>query len=451
MKQMKQFKVIAVIFTVLLGVMIFSGCSQTAPPADTTTGGDTTATTPATPSGQPTSIKIGILNPTTGPLAGMGEGTPFLDDYFKDYINNTLGGIKMSDYDSPLPVETVLYDTESNPDKVSDLTTKLITDDKVNIIITRHTPDTVVPATVVAEQYGVPCIAMDCPSGAWLGQGDHKWSFLAHTSAQSYWDAYSSIWEAAGYKAGDANATLGWVFADDLDGTTLSPDYAACATAAGYKMLDPGLYASGTNDYSSLIKQFKDANIEVVFGVMNNPEFATFWTQCLQNNFKPKVVVIGKAFMLESQAMAIGATLMDGICNEVWWDVHFPYTSSLMGWTCMQYGDWYNQQTGLTAASPQGAKLASWEILIDALNRSANVDPDSIRQALLATDLDTIMGHINYTTTDNPNYCPLACVGGQWILQPDGSLKQEIVGNPDPSNGIPITAPIKTSGFAWDK
>jgi len=447
---MKKMKVFALVFAVLLGLLVFAACgNQAAPPSDAQSGGDKPAAT--APSGDhPSAIKVGVLNPSTGVLAGMGEGTPFLDEWFKDYINNELGGFYISDYDATLPIELIIYDTKSNPDEVAEMTAKLVTDDGVDVIIPRHTPDTVVPATIVAEQLGVPTIATDCPAGAWLGQGDHYWTFLAHPYGATYWDAYSSIWEAAGYGPGQADSVLGWVFADDLDGTILSPEYAEFAFAEGYEILDPGLYASGTNDYSSLIKQFKDAKIEVVFGVMNNPEFATFWTQCLQNNYKPALVVIGKAFMLESQAQAIGAEIMDGICNEVWWDVHFPFKSDLMGWTCMEYGDWYYEQTGMKAASPQGAKLASWEILIDTFGRTANLERETIRAAIGATDVGTIMGRIVYTESFAPNYSPTVCVGGQWFLQPDGSLVQEIVGNGDPSNGVPITAQIRTSGRAWE-
>ena len=441
-------KKIAILLVILMSLSVFAACGGTTPAASPS--GSTAPSGSAAPSGNhPTAIKVGVLNPSTGALAGMGEGTPYLDNYFVDYINNTLGGIYIKDYDAKLPVQLVYYDTGSSSDNASALTAKMITEDKVNIILARHTPDMVVPTTATAEQYGVPTIATDCPGGPWLGQGDHYWSFLSAPDDQTYYNAYSSIWKAAGYKAGDANATIGLIFANDVDGTILGPSYKEKAETDGFKTLDPGLYAAGTNDFTSLIQKFQQNNIEIVFGVMINPEFSAFWAQCQQLGYQPKVVVVGKAYMLESQALAVGADLMDGMCNEVWWDVHFPFVSKTMNQSASAFGDKYLADTGNKAAGPQGAKYASWELLIDVLSRSANLDAETIHSAIAATDLDTIMGHIKY---NDLNFCPTVCVGGQWVLNADGkTMSQEIVSNPDASNGIVTTAPVKTSGFAWQK
>jgi len=181
---------------------------------------------------------------------------------------------------------------------------------------------------------------------------------------------------------------------------------------------------------------------------MTNPEFGAFWSQCQQLGYKPKIVVVGKAYMLASQVDAIGRDLMDGIFNEVWWHKTFPYVSKLTGHTCMDFDRIYTEGTGKIAAGPQAAKYASIEVMYDVLSRSANLKPETIREALAATDLDTIMGHIKY---NEQNYCPTVCVGGQWVKNPDGSMSQEIVSNGRPDNGIKTTAKIKLEGRAWEK
>jgi branched-chain amino acid transport system substrate-binding protein len=396
----------------------------------------------------PASIKVGVINCSTGVLAAMGEGTPWTEDYFTDYINNTLGGIYFEDYGKKLPVEVKIYDNESSVTKASELTAKAITEDGVDVILARHTPDLVVPISAVADSYGVPCIAFDCPLGPWIANGPYEWAFLAHTDSPTYVKAYSSIWKAAGYVAGEPNATIGLIFANDTDGTVLSPQYKSELEKDGWTCLDPGLYTAGTTDYSNLIQQYKDNNIEVIFGTMVNPEFAAFWVQCQQMGYQPKIVVVGKAYMLESQALAVGADLMDGICLEGWWHESFPYNSDITGMTNQEFAAKYAEEMGVDCNAPEAANFASWEVMIDALTRAANLEPETVREAIAATDLNTVMGHVVY---QDDNGCPLPCVGAQWVLQPDGSLKQEIVSNGEPSNGISTTAEIKTSGFAWMK
>ncbi len=449
---MKKFKALYLLLSIAMIIAITAGCAS----SSTTSSNDSSTGTPAasstsTPSGDiPASIKIGIPNCTTGPLAGMGEGTPWLEDNFKDYVNNELGGIYIKDYDKKLPIEFVIYDNASSSVNTSDLTTKLITEDEVNLIIANHTPDLVIPISNVAETYEMPTIAFDCPVGPWVGDGKtpHKWTFLAHVETQTYYDAYASIWKSAGYVAGADNATLGLIFANDADGTVLGPTYKAAAEADGYKTLFPGAYTAGTTDFSSLIQEYKKAGIQIIFGTMTNPEFAAFWTQCQQLGYQPPIVVVGKAYMLSSQVDAIGRDLMDGIGNEVWWHKTFPYTSKLTGKTCKDFADYYFKGTGKDAAGPQAAKYASLEVMVDALSRSANLEPETIRAAIAATDIDTIMGHIKY---NEQNVAPTVCVGGQWVKNADGTMTQEIVGNGKPDNGIATTAKIKTTGLAWQK
>ena len=51
-----------------------------------------------------------------------------------------------------------------------------------------------------------------------------------------------------------------------------------------------GLYPPLSDDFSSQIAEMKKANAEIVCGIFNPPQFATFWTQCAQQGFKPKIV-----------------------------------------------------------------------------------------------------------------------------------------------------------------
>ncbi len=57
------------------------------------------------------------------------------------------------------------------------------------------------------------------------------------------------------------------------------------------------------------------------------------------------------------------------------------------------------------------------------------------------------MGHIVY---QDDNGCPLPCVGCQWILQPDGSLKQEIVATAIPATAFRLPR-NQDFRFAWMK
>jgi len=94
----------------------------------------------------------------------------------------------------------------------------------------------------------------------------------------------------------------------------------------GYALIDPGRYQPLNDDFSSFISAFKDADCEIVTGNMIPPDFASFWSQAAQQNFKPNVVAIGKALLFPSVIDSLGDR-GDGLTLEIWWSPNHPFTS----------------------------------------------------------------------------------------------------------------------------
>ena len=87
-------------------------------------------------------ILIGRPNPATGPLAGFGEASPWADEQAIEAINKK-GGIYIKEYGKKVPVKMKMLDTESNPTKAAELAHRLILNDKIDLMVVLHTPDTV--------------------------------------------------------------------------------------------------------------------------------------------------------------------------------------------------------------------------------------------------------------------------------------------------------------------
>jgi len=380
-------------------------------------------------------VLVGIINPATGALAGFGEGEDWVQNQFLDYVNNELGGIYIKDYDTKLPIKFITYDSESDTTKATDLAQKLITDDKVDLIIVRHTPETVNPVTAVAERFQVPCISMDAPVDAWLAEGPYEWVYHAFWNLDSMYACYHSLWQKAGFGPG---AKVGLLFANDADGTAWASVFNSKIVADGYVLVDPGQYPVMTQDFSDIIQLFIREGVDIVCGTNINPDFATFWRQAKQLGFKPGFVTMGKAYLLESDAMAIGADLMDGLAGEVWWSPTHPFKSALTGLTPKDLADKYLADTGRKITQPMGCKYTTFEILADVLSRTASLDKNDIIASLAATDLDTVFGHVKYNS-DHYSLTPLT--GGQWRKNSSGGLDLIIVDNSQNPN-IPTTGDL---------
>jgi branched-chain amino acid transport system substrate-binding protein len=144
-------------------------------------------------------ILIGRPNPTSGPISAFGESTPWVDERILAEINKD-GGLFIKETGKKLPVRVKIVDTESDPSKAADVASKLILQDKVDLMIVLHTPDTVNPVSAVCERYQVPCISSDAPIESWLTGGPYKWTFHFHFSVPQIVDSFISMWDSVADK-----------------------------------------------------------------------------------------------------------------------------------------------------------------------------------------------------------------------------------------------------------
>ncbi len=378
-------------------------------------------------------ILVGRVAPLTGPLASFGQGTPFMEEKAVEKINAE-GGIYVEEYGKKLPLKFIIADSESNPTKASEAATKLITKDKVDVMIVSHTVDTVNPVSAACERYGKACISVDAPVDAWLDGGPYYNSFHAFFNTKNELDCFIDAWDLT-----TTNKKVGLLAANDAEGIEIAGAIKAAANARGYEVVDPGRYTTGSSDYTSIIKELKKEGCDVIVGVMITPDFATFWKQCHQQSYVPKVTTIAKATLFEADVNAIGEGLGDGVISEVWWTPNHPYVSSLTGQSNKELGAMWTEKFGTNPPATVGYKHANVELLVDILTRAKSLDTDKIVKAAAATDIDTCVGHVKY---DDRHASVQALVTGQWVMQADGSWKQEIIANTQIPE-LPVTAEIK--------
>ncbi len=385
----------------------------------------------------PDVIKVGVVNPTTGDLAGLGEGTPWVDQLMVDYINDELGGIYLAEYDATIPVEFIVYDSQSSSTLASELAQKLVEEDKVDLLIARHTPDTAIPVDTIAERYGVPCISVEMPTDVWVANGPFEYSLHAHWVLEDVASAFIALWQQQGYGPG---STVGFLLPSDADGIMFREYFTPLLTEMGYNIVDPGEYPVGTSDFTSIIEAFKSGGVEVVLGINITPDFGSYILQAEQMGFSPDVVTNAKATLTVADAESIGADLIDGMCTEVWWSVDRGFTSELTGMTSQEFADLYMEEVGRTITPPMASKYASYELLYYALTEAGTLDADAIMDALATFDAETMMGFVKY---NEDGYSALPVTGGQWQVNEAGEIELIIVDTSnDPS--LPTTGTMES-------
>ena len=104
----------------------------------------------------------------------------------------------------------------------------------------------------------------------------------------------------------------------------------------------------------------------------------------------------------------------NNISTEVWWTPSHPFSSSLTGQSAAELAGAYTGATGKQWTQPIGFTHALFEVAIDALQRADERSPEAIRDAIASTELDSVVGNINFSNGPVPNVAKTPLVGGQW-------------------------------------
>jgi branched-chain amino acid transport system substrate-binding protein len=371
-------------------------------------------------------IKLGYVSPQTGPLAPFAEADNFILSTFR---NTVKGGLKIGN--STHPVEVVVKDSQSNPNRAADVAKELIVRDKVDLMLVASTPETTNPVSTQCEIDEVACISTVAPWQPWFvgrqanpAGGPPAWkpfNFTYHFfwGLEDIISVFTNMWGQV-----PTNKSVGGLFPNDGDGNAWGDKqigFPPVLEKGGYKLTDPGRYQNLTDNFSAQITAFKNANCEIVTGVVIPPDFTTFWKQALQQGFKPKVASVGKALLFPVAVEALGK---DGnnLSSEVWWSPNHPFKSSLNGMAAKALADAYTASSKKQWTQPIGFVHALFEVAVDALKRTAQVgDAKATVAAIAATNLDTVVGKVAWNGANLPpfaakNVAKTPLVGGQWRI-----------------------------------
>ena len=373
-------------------------------------------------------VKIGYVSPKTGPLAPFAEADDFVLKGVRDRLKD---GVKIGN--QVHPVEIIVKDTQSNPNRGAEVSADLILKDKVDIIMGAGTPDTTNPLSDQAEVNEVPCITSDAPwQPYFFGRGGNPakgfdWTYHFFWGLEDVIGVFLNLWNSL-----PSNKTVGALWPNDADGNAWGDPklgFPGALKGAGFKLVDPGRYQAPSDDFSAQIAEFKKNNVEIVSGVMIPPDFTTFWTQAAQQGFKPKIVTVGKALLFPTAVEALGDRAI-GLSSEVWWTPSHPFKSSLTGVTAGQLAAAYEAATKKQWTQPIGFRHALFEVATDVLKRTKSVDStEAIIESIRTTNLNTIVGNVNWDGKPVKNVSKTLLVGAQWVRGTKYKYDLQVVNN----------------------
>jgi branched-chain amino acid transport system substrate-binding protein len=420
---------------VLGGGALLEACSSGIQGASSSS---TSSTSKASSSGGGTSkeITIGWIHPVTGSLAGFGYPDAWVTQQVMaspQYKNGfKIGG-------TTYKVNVKSYDSQSSVTLAGSLAKQAIQQDNVDLLFASSTPETVNAVASQAETLGTPLICSNVPWESWYGNlGGNiqkptlvpKYTVMYFLGAEHLAECFIPMWNRIGAKYGN-NHLVAAAFPNDADGNAFRAVFPPILKGAGYNMALSSAYTDGLTNYTSMISQFKSSGADFFTNGPLPPDFATMWTQALQQGFKPKLATVAKVLLFPTDAYAMGSKVYN-IATDSWWVPSLPWHSSLTGETCPQLADAFTAD-GHGQPNANISNYTLFEIAYQALTSVDNPhDHEAVAAALHKVKLpEAVAGPIDYTSSKNPapGVAITPPVGIQWQKGTKYPLEAVVVDN----------------------
>ena len=351
------------------------------------------------------SLKMGAVVPLTGRYGAGGAQIRAGYEFAVEHLNATggvlVGGVNM-------PVELVLLDDESDATKTVARLETLAAQGVVGYL-GGFGSDLHAAAASVAEKNRIPYLGV-----AFALQKIH---------AQGFRYLFSPFWKSPDIgqatqglltliPAADRPKTVA-IFQEKTDwGREMAAAWTEAGKTGGYQVVVHGEYAPGAKDFSDLILKAKSANVEVVLALPTPPDGMTMVKQMKELGYTPKLSLFIRAPDAQIWSQNLGKD-GDYMVLAAGWH------HAMKGAGVRELNDAHQKKFGRPADPLVGPAYACVEILAAAVTRAGFPDREKVRDAIAATNLNTVIGAVKFRP-DGTGIVPQALL--QWV-----SGKQELV------------------------
>jgi len=332
-------------------------------------------------------VKIGVLMPLTGNAAAAGQASKAAIEVAAEIVNNghpelsnlplaataglpRLGGAKL---------DVVFVDHQGNPSLAQQLATRLITEDKVNVLMGAYQSSCTFTATPVAERYGIPFMVGDSSALNITTRG-LKYVFRSTPIATDYARTYMRFF-ADMKKEGRAINSIAIVNENTDYGTSVGDAIEAEAKKNNVPVAIRIPYIASSTDVTAQVLQLKDKKPDVVIFISYTADSILYIKTMKNLDYRPPMVLGDDSGFSDPSFVPAIADIGQGLMNRSAWDIGKP------GSTTYKINEMYKAKTGRDLDDTSGRNMQGFLALAEAIDRAGSADAEKIRDALVKTDL----------------------------------------------------------------
>jgi len=276
-------------------------------------------------------------------------------------------------------VEMVLYDDKSDPATGVRLYERLITQDKVDVVLGPYSSAISEAVANVNERYKMPMVAPMASTTSIFKKG-RKFIFMVQSPAEVYLEGMLDMAARRGLK------TVAIINEDTLFPKATAQGTAELAKKKGLQVVFVEAYPKGNTDFSAIMAKIRAANPDVLGAATYFDDAVAITRQMKELGVNPRMygVTVGGDLPRFYELLGKNAEFIYGSTQ---WEPELPYAGA------KQFNDAYRKEfPGADLSYHSAGGYAGCQILVEAVRRAGSVDGEKIRAEVLKMDLTTVYG-----------------------------------------------------------
>ncbi len=316
-------------------------------------------------------IRIGASISTTGTYAKIGKYMQEGYLLWEKQVNER-GGLLGR------PVKIVIYDDKSDPATGVRLYEKLVSDDKVDLLLGPYSSPISQAVASIADKYKQPMILPVAATSAIFQRG-LKYIFMVLAPAEIYLEGVLDIAVSRGGR------TVALVNEDTAFPKAIVSGAAKLAAQRGLKVVFQEAYPKGNTDFSAVLTKAKAANPDVLIGGTYFEDSTAITRQMKELDFAPKAVAFTAGSDLPDFYKQLGKNA-EFIYAPTPWEPELPFPGS------KEFLEAYRKMWSQDPIYQSAAAYAGALVFEKAIRQVGSLDREKIREALFKLEDTNLFG-----------------------------------------------------------
>jgi branched-chain amino acid transport system substrate-binding protein len=293
--------------------------------------------------------------------------------------------VYVAEYDTSLPIEMILRDDESDPNKTTAAMEELA-GQNITVYLGGFGSPVHAAGAAVAEKNQIPYLGVATALQA-LHELGYQYYFSPFPKSP---DIAVSVFEMlnASIAEGERPTRVG-IFQEATDwGEELGALWEEQAALFGYEIVLHETYAPGTEDFTDMILKAQAADVEALLSLPTPPDGFNIYKQMGELGWKPPFSLVVRAADVPTWNDL--GDVGNGVVLSAGWHPDLGYEG------IESINQRHIDEEGRPADPVVGGSCALIQITADSITRAGTLDHGAVRDAMAATDMDTVVGPITF-------------------------------------------------------